>query len=102
MCLSNVCAQRQPTTKGKRVAQGKLVHAREHVTGKQVDPGQLTQKFASFNYSDGRKDESVDAETLIGPKRTQIEFRGLRKPFKRMAGTTGLEPAASAVTVLPG
>jgi len=24
---------------------------------------------------------------------------GLRKPFKRMAGTTGLEPAASAVTV---
>ena len=48
----------------------------EHVTGKEVNPGQLTQKFASFNYSDGRKDESVDAETLNGPKRTQIEFRG--------------------------
>ena len=31
-------------------------------------------------------------------QRTLIAFGALCKPFKRMAGTTGLEPAASAVT----
>ncbi len=34
-------------------------------------------------------------ENPNGPK---LFLVGLRKPFKRMAGTTGLEPAASAVT----
>ena len=38
------------------------------------------------------------AQELIGPKRTLILPDVLCKSFKRMAGTTGLEPAASAVT----
>ena len=37
-------------------------------------------------------------EKLIGPKRTRLCLGALCKPFKGMAGTTGLEPAASAVT----
>src|SRR5579864_5653720 len=37
---------------------------------------------------------------LIGPQTEpqRLFLVGLCKPFKRMAGTTGLEPAASAVT----
>ncbi|MGB7024982.1 MAG: hypothetical protein WBD73_14380 [Candidatus Acidiferrales bacterium] len=36
--------------------------------------------------------------SLIGPKQTQIFFWVLCKCFEKMAGTTGLEPATSAVT----
>jgi hypothetical protein len=34
----------------------------------------------------------------MDPNGPRLFLVGLRKPFKRMAGTTGLEPAASAVT----
>src|ERR1700687_843996 len=47
------------------------------VVGKQIKPNPLaTKKFASPDYLDGRNGESADAETLIGPKRTQIVCRG--------------------------
>jgi hypothetical protein len=35
---------------------------------------------------------------LLDPNGPRLFFGVLCKPFKRMAGTTGLEPAASAVT----
>src|SRR5450759_4769020 len=47
------------------------------VVGKQIKPNPLApEKFASPDYFDGRNGESADAEMLIGPKRTQIAFRG--------------------------
>jgi hypothetical protein len=70
----------QATTKSKRSAQGKLVDAilpGGCVVGKQIKPNPLApEKFASPYYLDGRNGESADAEALIGPKRTQIVFRG--------------------------
>jgi hypothetical protein len=38
------------------------------------------------------------AQELMDPNGPRLFFGVLCKPFKRMAGTTGLEPAASAVT----
>src|SRR3984957_17090159 len=46
----------------------------------------------------GRKRESADGKRLLDPNGPRLVFGVLCKPFKRMAGTTGLEPAASAVT----
>ena len=37
-------------------------------------------------------------KSLLDPNGPRLFFGVLCKPFKRMAGTTGLEPAASAVT----
>src|ERR1700690_3996180 len=46
----------------------------------------------------GRNSESADGKLLLDPNGPRLVFGVLCKPFKRMAGTTGLEPAASAVT----
>src|ERR1700722_19326670 len=45
-----------------------------------------------------RNSESADGKRLLDPNGPRLFLEGLCKPFKRMAGTTGLEPAASAVT----
>ena len=46
----------------------------------------------------GRNSESADGKRLLDPNGPRSVFGVLCKPFKGMAGTTGLEPAASAVT----
>src|SRR5438045_1422671 len=46
----------------------------------------------------GGKCKSTRAERLLDPNGPRLFLWVLRKPFKGMAGTTGLEPAASAVT----
>jgi hypothetical protein len=43
-------------------------------------------------------DAILPGGVLLDPNGPRLFLVGLRKPFKRMAGTTGLEPAASAVT----
>ena len=74
--------------------------ARRRAVGKQVNSGPLTRQrpHVQPNSADKGQNMSDSSKVLIEPKRTQIVFGGLCKPFKRMAGTTGLEPAASAVT----
>src|SRR5271156_6988828 len=46
----------------------------------------------------GRNSESADGKRLLDPNGPRSVFGVLRKPFKRMAGTTRLELATSAVT----
>src|SRR6266487_1616869 len=46
----------------------------------------------------GGTDKSARAERLLDPNGPRLFLWVLCKPFKGMAGTTGLEPAASAVT----
>jgi hypothetical protein len=61
-----------------------------------LTPGYLVlEKFASPDYLDGRNGKTGRCGSLIGPK---MFFGVLCKPFKRMAGTTRLELATSAVT----
>jgi hypothetical protein len=75
--VTNKCLQ--ATTKGKRLAQGKFADAilPGCVVGKQIKPNPLAvEEFVSPDYLNGRNSGSADAETLIGPKRTQIVFRG--------------------------
>ena len=66
----------QATTRSKRMARGKLVDA----------------------YWAGGTCKSARAIRLLDPNGPRLFLGVLRKPFKGMAGTTGLEPAASAVT----
>src|SRR5216684_4310790 len=47
---------------------------------------------------DGAKQRIGRWEDFLDPNGPRSVFGVLCKPFKRMAGTTGLEPAASAVT----
>lgn len=66
----------QATTKSKRLAQGKLVDAilpGGVLSGSKSTLIHYPEKFVSSGYWMGRNSES---ETLIGPKRTQIGFRG--------------------------
>ncbi len=44
--------------------------------GKQINPDPLAREVVSPDYLEGKNGESADAETLIGPKRTQIAFTG--------------------------
>jgi hypothetical protein len=69
----------QAATKSKRLAQGEASGcdpAGWRTVGKQINPNQLIRAIRFSRLSDGEKGESTDAETLIGPKRTQISFRG--------------------------
>jgi len=66
----------QATTESKSVAQAPGCHpARWRVVGKQINPSHNLRSWFS-RLSDGRKGDSADAETFVGPKRTQINFRG--------------------------
>ena len=51
-----------------------------------------TQQCSQWQYA------PTGAKSLLDPNGPRLIFWGFCKPFKRMAGTTGLEPAASAVT----
>lgn len=68
----------QATTKSKRLAQGKhrgCHSARGRAVGKQINLDPLARKVSS-DYLDGAKQGIGRWEMLIGPKRTQIGFRG--------------------------
>jgi hypothetical protein len=77
--------------------------ARRRAVGKQVDPGPLTSQRPLVQPNSGDKGNTY-VRQVQRAYRTQTHpdcfwvFGGLCRPFKRMAGTTGLEPAASAVT----
>jgi len=69
----------QATTKSKRLAQGKLVDAilpGGVLSGSKSTLIHQPEKFVSSGYLDGAKQRIGRSETLIGPKRTQIGFRG--------------------------
>jgi hypothetical protein len=88
----------QATITSKRLAQAGGRHsARGRAIGKQVNSGPLGSQGPLVQPNSSDKSNTVLARSreLIGPK---LFLVGLCKPFKGMAGTTGLEPAASAVT----
>ena len=91
----------QATTKSKRLAQGKLVDAilpGGVLSGSKSNRIQYPPKssFLSIVWKRGIIGGYGNAYwTQNGPS---LFLEVLRKPFKGMAGTTGLEPAASAVT----
>ncbi len=50
--------------------------ARWCVVGKQINPDPVAREVHTPECFGGRKSEAASAEMLIGPKRTQIDFRG--------------------------
>jgi hypothetical protein len=59
------------------------------VVGKQIKPNPLARESVSPDYLDGINGESADTETLIGPKRTQIGFRGSLYTIQMNGGDDG-------------
>ena len=72
--------------------------AEGYFVGKQVKPNPVgPEELVPFDCLDAGHYRR-GPERLLDPNRPRLFLRVLRKPFKRMAGTTGLEPATSAVT----
>src|ERR1700678_3057742 len=65
---------------------------------KQIHRDRIAREVRALDYFIGRKNAWAGGKLLLDPNRPRLIFELLCKPFKRMAGTTGLEPAASAVT----
>jgi integrase len=91
----------QATTKSKRLVQGKLVDAilpGGVLSGSKSTLVNSPEKFASPDYLMGGRANRQMWRRLLDPNGPRSIFGVPCKPFKGMAGTTGLEPAASAVT----
>ena len=69
------------------------------VVGKQIKPNPLARevRFSRLFGWGGTENRQIQ-KRLLDPNGPRSVFGVLCKPFKRMAGTTGLEPATSAVT----
>jgi hypothetical protein len=92
----------QATTTSKRLAQGKLVDVCQGVCYRQASqlwPTRFTATDrSSQSFGEGGILCLLGRRSLLDPNGPRLFLVSLCKPFKRMAGTTGLEPAASAVT----